>query len=90
MYQLSLWQQFFKEHSTEFPNMCQQIQIMLATTANTSPLERSYTKLQIVPAKRRNHFESKNLGTLYLLAALNKELKLRKPSEYVEDLKLLE
>ena len=57
VYQLSLWQQFFKEHSTEFPNMCQLIQIMVATTANTSPLERLYTKLQMVPAKRRNHFE---------------------------------
>ena len=90
VYQLSVWKQFVKEHSTEFPNMCQLIQIMVATAANTSPLERSYTKLQMVPAKRRNHFESKNLGTLYLLAALNKELKLRKPSEYVQDLKLME
>ena len=88
--QLSVWQQFVKEHSTEFPNMCQLIQIMVATAANTSPLERSYTKLQMVAAKRRNHFESKNLETLYLLAALNKELKPRKPLEYVEELKLLE
>ena len=65
------------------------MQLMVATAANTSPLERSYTKLQMVAAKRRNHSESKNLET-YLLAALNKELKPRKPSEYVEELKLLE
>ena len=38
----------------------------------------------------KEHFESKNLETLYLLAALNKELKPRKPLEYVEELKLLE
>ena len=87
--QLSVWQQFVKEHSTEFLNMCQLIQIMIATAANTSPLERWYTKLQMVAAKRRNHFKSKNLETLYLLAALNKELKPRKPSEYVEELKLM-
>ena len=87
--QLFVWQQFVKEHSTEFRSMCQLMQIMVATVANTSPLERSYTKLQMVAAKRRNHSESKNLET-YLLAALNKELKPRKPSEYVEELKLLE
>ena len=78
-------------HSTEFPNMCQLIQIMVATAANSSPLKRSYTtKLQMVAAKQRNHFESKHLETLYLLATLNKELKPRKPSEYVEEIKLLE
>ena len=88
--QLSVWQQFVKEHSTEFPNMCQLIQIMVATAANTSPLKRSFIKLQMVAAKRRNHFESKILETLYLLAAMKKELKPRKPSEYVEGLKLLQ
>ena len=88
--QLPVWQQFVKEYSTEFPNVCQLIQIMVATAANTSPLQRSYTKLQMVAAKRRNHFESKNLETLYLIAALNKELKPRKPSEYVKELKLLD
>ena len=88
--QLSVWQQFVKEHSTEFPNMCQLIQIMVATAANTSPLERSYTKLQMVAAKRRHHFEPKNLEILCLLAALNKELKPRKPTSYAKELKLLE
>ena len=62
--QLSVWQQFVKEHSTEFLNMRQLIQIMVATAANTSPSERLYTKLLMVAAKRRNHFESKNLETL--------------------------
>ena len=71
--------------------MCQLIQIMVATAANSSPLKRSYTtKLQMIAAKQRNHFESKHLETLYLLATLNKELKPRKPSEYVEEIKLLE
>ena len=37
--QLPVWQQFVKEHSTEFPNMCQLILIMIAARANTSPLE---------------------------------------------------
>ena len=89
MDQLFVWQQFVKEHSTEFRNMCQLMQIMVATVANTSPLERSYTKLQMVAAKLRNRFKSENLEK-YLLAALDKELKPRKPSEYVEELKLLE
>ena len=49
--QLSVWQQLVKEHSTEFPSMCQLIQIMVATAANTSSLERSYMKLQMVATK---------------------------------------
>ena len=44
---------------------------MVTTPANTSPLERSYAKLQLVAAKRRNHFTSENLEVLYLLAAIN-------------------
>ena len=44
---------------------------MVTNPANTSPLERSYTKLQLVAAKRRNHFTSENLEVSYLLAAIN-------------------
>ena len=44
---------------------------MVTTPANTPPLERSYTKLQLVAAKRRSHFTSENLEVLYLLAAIN-------------------
>ena len=62
---------FQHEYFLEFPNIVRLCQIMVTTPANTSPLERSYTKLQLVAAKRRNHFTLENLEVLYLLAAIN-------------------
>ena len=56
--QIACWKKQQNEHFTELPNVVRLIQILVATPANTSPLERSYTKLQIVAAKRRNHFTS--------------------------------
>ena len=49
--QLSVWNQLITEHSTKFPSMCQLIQIVIATSVYTNPLERLYTKLQMVAAK---------------------------------------
>ena len=60
---------------------------MIATPANTCPLERSYTKLQIIPDKRRNNFTSENLEVLYVLAAMNYLCPLREGSEYDHEIK---
>ena len=60
---------------------------MVTTLANTSLLERSYTKLQLVAAKRRNHFTSENLEVLYLLAAINHLSLLRGATEYDAEIK---
>ena len=62
---------------------------MVATPANTSPLERSYTKLQLVAAKRRNHFISENLEVLYLLAAINHLCLPHGVTEYDAEIKKL-
>ena len=62
--QIACWKKLQNEHFTELPNVIRLIQILVATPANTSPLERSYIKLQIVAAKRRNHFTSGNLEVL--------------------------
>ena len=55
----------------------------------TSPLERSYPKLQLVAAKRRNHFTSENLEVLYLLAAINHLCLPRGATEYDAEIKKL-
>ena len=60
--QLAVWQKLQSEHFLEFPSFVQLIQVMVCTP-NTSPLERSFTKLQLVAAKRRNHFLPQNLET---------------------------
>ena len=66
-----VWTRLQNEHFMEFPNVVRLCQIMIATSFNTSPLERSYTKLKLVAGKRRNNFFSGNLEVLYLLAAIN-------------------
>ena len=66
-----IWVKFQHKYFLEFPNVVRLCQIMVTTPANTSLLERSYTKLQLVAAKRRNHFTLENLEVLYLLAAIN-------------------
>ena len=62
---------------------------MIATPANTSPLERYYAKLQLVGHKRRNRFASENLKVLHLLAAINHLCPLRGASEYDHKIKRL-
>ena len=81
-----IWIKFQQEYFLEFPNV-RLCQIMLTTLANTSLLERSYTKLQLVAAKRRNHFTSENLEVLYLLAAINHLSLLRGATEYDAEIK---
>ena len=49
--QLAVWGQFASAHFSEYPFMGKFLQIMVATPANTSPLERSYTRLQLVAEK---------------------------------------
>ena len=63
--------------------------MVTTTPANTPPLERSYTKLQLVAAKRRNHFTSENLEVLYLLAAINHLCLLHGAIEYDAEIKKL-
>ena len=46
--QLAAWRQFASVHFSEYPFMCKFLHIMVATPANTSPLEHSYTRLQLV------------------------------------------
>ena len=82
-----IWIKFWQEHFLEFPNVVRLYQIMVTNPANTSPLERSYTKLQLVAAKRRNHFTSENLEVLYLLAAINHLCLLRGATEYDAEIK---
>ena len=53
------------------------LQILLSTTANTSPVERGFTYLEMVASTRRLHFKPENLETLLLLSAS----KVRIPKE---------
>ena len=84
-----IWVKFQQEYFLEFPNVVRLCQIMVTTPASTSPLEKSYTKLQLVAAKRRNHSTSENLEVLYLPAAINHFCLSHGVTEYDAEIKTL-
>jgi hypothetical protein len=65
--------EFVATMSPQFPNTCLMLEALLASPANTSPLERSYSMLQKICEKRRNRLLPKHLETLYLLKVLGIE-----------------
>ena len=60
------------------PNVCEMLLILMAASPNTSPLERSYSKLAKICYKDRNKLLVTNLETLYLLAVHKIEEKHKK------------
>ena len=65
----------------------QLVQILISTASNTSPLERGYTYLEMIAAKRRNKLEPKTIETLFMLASL--KLPVKKYSEYAMEVERL-
>ena len=53
-----------------FPNFCKFLMILLSTPANTSPLERSFSGLEMICTPRRNQLSPDHLECLYLLSSL--------------------
>ena len=54
-----------------YPNVCEMLLILMGAAPNTSPLERSYSKLTKICYKDRNRLGKVNLEALYLLAVHN-------------------
>ena len=71
--------------ATLYPNFVSLLQIMAASAANTSYLERSYSLLQEVAANKRNHFTPENLEIQYLLGVLKVVNPVKKPQEYSDE-----
>ena len=86
--QLAVLKQMLEQNSVQYRHFSQFIQILLCTAQNTSPVERGYTYLQMVAAKRGNHLCSENFETLFMFVSL--KLPSWKLSEYEEEIKLLE
>ena len=61
---------------------------MLCTAANTSPVERGYTILQMVTSKHRNQITSENLEVLFLLGTL--KIPVKNPEDCENERKRLE
>ena len=64
------------------------VQAMLCTAANTSPVERGYTILQMVTSKHRNQITSENLEVLFLLGTL--KIPVKNPEDCENERKRLE
>ena len=59
--QLKTFQKFWSNHVLQYQNTSLLVQAMLCTAANTSPVERGYTNLQMVTSKCRNQITLENL-----------------------------
>ena len=79
---------FAAKQSSEFPNTCLLISIMIATPSNSSLIERAYSILEIICAKRRNRLTAEHIECLFLLATL--KLGLWDVEDYLGCLKFLE
>ena len=80
--QIDFWKAFASNNFLEFPKFGQLLMAMMATSANTSALERSYTRLEIITSKRRNRIDVEHLELIYLLGQLKDILPVREESEY--------
>ena len=87
--QRSVWKQFLcsVDNGIMYSNMCSLIMILKSTPSNTSPLERSYSLLEMICSSRRNQVLPEHLEVLYLLKALN--LPVKNSAEYADAIELL-
>ena len=62
--------------------------IMLATLANTSPVEPGFSHLEMVATTSRNHVKPENIETLFLLAT--QKIPVKPADCYENEMKILE
>ena len=88
--QRSVWKQFLCSagNGIMYPNMCSLIMILKSTPSNTSPLERSYSLLEMICSPRRNQVLPEHLEVFYLLKALN--LPVKNSAKYADAIELSE
>ena len=86
--QMKVLSEFCAQSSAEFPNTCLLIQIMMANPANSSAIERSYSILEIICAKRRNRLTAEHIEAIYLLAVM--KLQVKNVHDYIDCIRYLE
>ena len=67
---LVLLLQAFLKNSITYPDVGKLIMILISSFSNTSPIERSYSILEMICSKRRSALSPELLETLYLLGNL--------------------
>ena len=80
--QIDVLTDFALKKSSEFPNICLLINILISTPANSSLIERAYSTLEIICAKRRSRLTPEHIESLFMLSAL--KLGLWDVEAYVE------
>ena len=89
--QATVIHQFIGNNSIDYPYVSNFLQILICTPPNTSCVERGYTFLEMVCAKRRSKLSSKNIEVLFLLASLKLPVGdlLSDPDCYIKSVELL-
>ena len=67
---LIFFNHILSNHTITHPNISELIKIFISVAPNTSPLERSFSKLAKICYKDRNQLTSKNIENIYILSAL--------------------
>ena len=86
--QLEIWKELLKGQALEHPTFCQFGQLMIATSPNTSDLERVYSRIEMITAKSRNQLKIDNLETLFVLP--NLQIPVKSPLQYENEVAYLE
>ena len=63
--QLNVYKIFLARHTIECPSFAQFLLVMMATPANTSLVECSFSQLEMVATKGRNRLKPENLKTVF-------------------------
>ena len=77
---LELWKDLLEGHAQNTLGFVNLSSLMIATSPNTSNLERAYSKLETITIKHRNHLKIDNLETLFVLA--NLQIPMKPPLQY--------
>ena len=67
--QLNVYKIFLARHTIECPSFAQFLLVMMATPANTSLVECSFSQLEMVATKGRNRLKSENLKTVFFIGS---------------------
>ena len=77
------------QSNPQYPNVWPaSLNVMHTTKINTLPVQRGYTYLLTLAARRRNHLSNENLKTLFFLAAL--KLPAKNLCEYEQEITVVE
>ena len=81
---MDLWKEFLGTHKFDCDLICQLVKIMISIPPNTGWIERAYSYLELICAKRRNQMAIGTMANLFFLSVL--KLPVKNSSEYDKEI----